>query len=222
MTVSTQTSCSSRGGEPSFGTGSRAGNQPSAACTGEDGSGVAAVHRPMTTAELTMRALERNDLRFIHDQVNNRSVMTYWFEEPYESFDELEELYNRHIHDNTERRFVVEDSQKQLIGLVELIEIDYIHRRAEFQIIIAPHHQGKGYARFCIHKALDYSFAILNLHKIYLSVAVDNKKALHLYQQCGFIEEGHLINEFFIEGRYRDVKRMYILQKTYLARASQP
>ncbi len=189
----------------------------------------------MTRAELTLRALERGDLRFIHDQVNNRSVMAYWFEEPYESFDELEDLYNRHIHDNAERRFVVENravagggvengavenGARELIGLVELIEIDYIHRRAEFQIIIAPEHQGKGYARLCIHKALDYSFTILNLHKIYLSVAVDNEKALHLYQQCGFIEEGHLVGEFFIEGRYRDVKRMYMLQEDYLTRTA--
>jgi diamine N-acetyltransferase len=181
------------------------------------------IWNPVARAELTLRALERGDLRFIHDQVNNRSVMAYWFEEPYESFDELEELYNRHIHDNAERRFVVENravenGARELIGLVELIEIDYIHRRAEFQIIIAPAHQGKGYARFCIHKALDYSFTILNLHKIYLSVAVDNEKALHLYEQCGFVEEGHLVGEFFIEGQYRDVKRMYILQEDYLAR----
>jgi diamine N-acetyltransferase len=49
-------------------------------------------------------------------------------------------------------------------------------------------------------------------------VAVDNAKALHLYQQCGFVEEGHLVDEFFIEGQYRDVKRMYILQDDYLAR----
>ncbi|MCT0199983.1 spermidine N1-acetyltransferase [Synechococcus sp. CS-1325] len=174
----------------------------------------------MEKAELALRALERGDLRFIHDQVNNRSVMAYWFEEPYESFDELEDLYNRHIHDNAERRFVVETKDKQLIGLVELIEIDYIHRRAEFQIVIAPQHQGKGFARVCINKALDYSFAILNLHKIYLSVAVENKKALHLYHQCGFTEEGHLVDEFFIEGRYRDVKRMFILQENYLASAS--
>lgn len=172
----------------------------------------------MAETQLSLRALERGDLRFIHDQVNNRSVMAYWFEEPYESFDELEDLYNRHIHDNAERRFIVETREQQLIGLVELIEIDYIHRRAEFQIIIAPQHQGKGFARTCIHKALDYSFTILNLHKVYLSVAVDNEKALHLYQQCGFREEGHLIGEFFIEGRYRDVKRMYILQEEYLAR----
>ena len=82
---------------------------------------------------LFLRALERNDLRFVHELNNNQSIMSYWFEEPYESFDELEELYNKHIHDNAERRFVAEDSHGNAIGLVELIEIDYIHRSAEFQ-----------------------------------------------------------------------------------------
>lgn len=168
---------------------------------------------------LSLRALERGDLRFIHNLNNNRNIMSYWFEEPYESFDELEELYNKHIHDNAERRFVVEDENKILVGLVELIEIDYIHRSAEFQIIITPEHQGKGYAKTLINKALDYSFTILNLHKIYLHVATENEKAVYLYEQCGFVEEGHLVEEYFINGQYRDVKRMYILQHQYLQRS---
>ncbi|AEH34778.1 spermidine N1-acetyltransferase [Vibrio anguillarum] len=166
--------------------------------------------------QLSLRALERGDLRFIHDLNNNRNIMSYWFEEPYESFDELEELYNKHIHDNAERRFVVENRDKELIGLVELIEIDYIHRSGEFQIIITPEHQGKGFAQTLINKALDYSFTILNLHKIYLHVSTENEKAIHLYQKAGFVEEGHLVEEFFINGQYRDVKRMYILQNAYL------
>ncbi|KPQ24334.1 MAG: acetyltransferase [Halomonas sp. HL-48] len=166
---------------------------------------------------LHLRALERNDLRFVHELNNNQSIMSYWFEEPYESFDELEELYNKHIHDNAERRFVAEDASGNPIGLVELIEIDYIHRSAEFQIIIAPSYQGKGFARTLIYQALHYSFTILNLHKVFLIVAVENVKAIHLYQQSGFVEEGHLVQEFFINGRYRDVKRMYILQEAFLA-----
>ncbi|MCG6507953.1 GNAT family N-acetyltransferase, partial [Vibrio parahaemolyticus] len=97
--------------------------------------------------------------------------------------------------------------------------INYIHRSAEFQIIITPDHQGKGFARTLINKALDYSFTILNLHKIYLHVAIDNEKAVHLYESCGFVEEGHLVQEFFINGRYRDVKRMYILQNDYLSKS---
>ncbi len=165
---------------------------------------------------LKLRALERDDLRFIHNLNNNKNVMTYWFEEPYESFDELEELYNKHIHDNAERRFVVENTTQQLIGLFELIEINYIHRSAEFQIIVAPDYQGQGFAKEILNKALDYSFTILNLHKVYLLVAIENEVAVHIYKKAGFIEEGHLVEEFFINGRYQDVKRMYMLQHMYL------
>jgi diamine N-acetyltransferase len=165
--------------------------------------------------EIKLRALERTDLRFIHQLNNNRTIMAYWFEEPYESFDELEELYNKHIHDSTERRFIAEDNHQQQIGLVELVEINYIHRRAEFQIIITPEYQGQGYASLLIRRALNYAFTILNLHKVYLQVALDNEKAIHLYEKSGFIEEGNLKAEIFINGQYCDVKRMYILQQAY-------
>jgi len=67
--------------------------------------------------------------------------MRYWFEEPYEAYDELVALYDRHLHDQNERRFIIEHDTGQPAGLVELVEIDYIHRRAEFQIIIAPSYQ---------------------------------------------------------------------------------
>ncbi len=164
---------------------------------------------------IRLRALEQTDLRFIHEMNNNRSIMAYWFEEPYESFFELEELFRKHIHDNTERRFIAENEDQQPVGLVELVEINTIHRNAEFQIIIAPKYQGFGYARTLINKALNYAFTILNLHKVYLSVAVNNEKAIHLYEKCGFKEEGQLIEEIFVNGKYMDVKRMYILQSNY-------
>lgn len=142
--------------------------------------------------------------------------MSYWFEEPYESFGELTDLYTKHIHDDTERRFIAEDNLNKSIGLVELLEIDYIHRKAEFAIIVAPEHQGKGLARAIIKSALHYAFAILNLNKVYLLVSEENKKAIHLYKDTGFTEEGRLIQEYFTGGEYMNAIRMYILQKEYL------
>lgn len=95
---------------------------------------------------LALRPLERQDLRFVHELNNDAKIMRYWFEEPYETFSELSQLYDRHVHDQRERRFVAVDARDDLVGLVELIELDYIHRRGEFQIIIAPQCQGRGYA----------------------------------------------------------------------------
>ncbi|MEH8816679.1 hypothetical protein RAG22_22315, partial [Klebsiella pneumoniae] len=49
----------------------------------------------MTDAlHVKLRPLEREDLRFVHQLDNNASVMRYWFEEPYEAFVELSDLYD--------------------------------------------------------------------------------------------------------------------------------
>jgi diamine N-acetyltransferase len=169
------------------------------------------------TPPIRLRALERDDLKFVHDLNNNRRAMTYWFEEPYESFVELEDLYLKHIHDQSERRFIAETHEGERVGLVELVEITYIHRRAEFQIIIAPDRQGKGYGKAVTRLAADYAFRVLNLHKLYLTVSTGNTGAVALYRACGFKEEGRLVEEYFVDGHYQDALRMYQLQRDYVA-----
>ncbi|WMY97513.1 MAG: spermidine N1-acetyltransferase [Arsenophonus sp.] len=160
---------------------------------------------------IKLRPLEREDLHFVHQLDNNASIMRYWFEEPYEAFVELSDLYNKHIHDQLERRFIIE-KEKNKLGLVELVEINYIHRRAEIGVIIDPRFQGEGYAEIATKLAMDYAFFVLNLYKIYLIVDKDNTKALHIYKKLGFNIEGNLIDEFFINGKYRTVVRMSIFQ----------
>ena len=165
---------------------------------------------------LRLRPLEREDLHFVHELDNNESVMHYWFEEPYEAFVELRDLYDKHIHDQSERRFIAECGQEN-VGLVELVEINHIHRRAEFQIIIAPAHQGRGFATLATKLAMDYAFTVLNLYKLSLIVDCENERAINVYQKVGFTEEGRLRHEFFVDGEYRDVLRMAVFQPAYLA-----
>ncbi len=166
---------------------------------------------------LRIRPLEREDLRFVHDLDNNETVMHYWFEEPYEAFVELCDLYDKHIHDQSERRFVAEKDGRR-VGLVELVEINHIHRRAEFQIIVAPEHQGRGYATAASKLAIEYAFFVLNLYKLYLVVDVDNAVAIAVYRKLGFRDEGVLRHEFFVNGEYRDALRMALFQPDFLDR----
>ncbi|HAA2394442.1 TPA: spermidine N1-acetyltransferase [Listeria monocytogenes] len=166
------------------------------------------------SGDLKLRPLEREDLKFVHRLNNDAKIMSYWFEEPYEAFVELQELYDKHIHDQSERRFILE-LDGQMVGLVELMEIDYIHRRAEFQIIIDPKFQGHGYAVSATKLAMKYAFQVLNMHKLYLVVDKVNEKAIHVYEKVGFIREGELIDEFFVDGTYHDAIRMCIFQHQY-------
>ncbi|MCP9301660.1 MAG: GNAT family N-acetyltransferase [Leuconostoc mesenteroides] len=130
---------------------------------------------------MKLRPLEKRDLPYIYEQENSRKVMALWFEEPYTSFDELQILYDRHILDQTERRFVVEENDR-FIGVVELMDIDTLHRHTEIQIIIHSEFQGHGYAQ----------------------------AAIHIYKKIGFIPEGTLRQHFFAEGEYQDSLMMGI------------
>ena len=162
------------------------------------------------------RPLEKRDLPYIYQQENSRKVMALWFQEAYTSFDELQLLYERHVLDQTERRFVVEDKD-QFIGVVELMYIDGLHRHTEIQVIIHPDHQGHGYAQSAIKAGIEYAFKVLNMHKVYLYVDVDNAAAIHIYKKVGFTQEGVLRGHFFAEGKYHDSMMMGILAHEFIA-----
>ncbi|WP_232683678.1 GNAT family N-acetyltransferase [Leuconostoc mesenteroides] len=158
---------------------------------------------------MKLRPLEKRDLPYIYEQENSRKVMALWFEEPYTSFDELQILYDRHILDQTERRFVVEENDR-FIGVVELMDIDTLHRHTEIQIIIHSEFQGHGYAQAAMRTGIEYAFTVLNMHKVYLYVDVNNSAAIHIYKKIGFIPEGTLRQHFFAEGEYHDSLMMGI------------
>lgn len=160
---------------------------------------------------MIIRALEKSDLKQVHVINNEREVMAYWFEEPYGSVDELERLYDKHIFDQSERRFVIEISG-EFVGVVELMEIDYIHRNCEIQIIVIKNFRGQGLAQKALKKGLDYAFRILNMHKVYLIVDVTNEPAVHIYKKLGFQVEGTMKDHFYTNGYYQNAYFMGILK----------
>ena len=120
-----------------------------------------------------LRTLERADLPFVHGLFNDPEVVRYWFVEPTYSLAAMEDRYSQRIHDESERRFVIDDAGRRC-GIVELVNIDVRHRHCEFQIIVAPDAQGNGYAGIAPRTVLRYAFAILNMHKVYLLVDTAN------------------------------------------------
>ena len=172
----------------------------------------------MTGITIKLRPLEREDLRFVHQLNNNDSIMRYWFEEAYESFAELQQLYERNIHNQTERRFIVADPGGEPAGLIELVEINHLHRRCEFQIAIHPSFQGRGYAWQATRIAMDYAFSVLNIHKLYLHVDKDNARAVRIYERCGFLREGCFRQHVLKGGERQDVYAMGILSSEWAAK----
>ncbi|MFD1362485.1 GNAT family N-acetyltransferase [Lentibacillus salinarum] len=169
------------------------------------------------TTTIKLRALEKDDLTFLHKLFNNADVMHYWFSESYMSMEKLKESFDKCYDNERNREFILTDGHEPL-GYVGLFDIDPRHRHAEFAIIIDPSHQGNGYAGSATKLAMDYAFSVLNLHKLYLLVAKTNEKAGHIYEKLGFRVEGELAQHFFINGAYEDAIMMGIFQRDYWER----
>jgi diamine N-acetyltransferase len=165
---------------------------------------------------LQLRALEKADLIFLHRLHNNYKTMNYFFEEPFETLRELEDLYEKYVHNTTERRFVIEEiATGASVGVLSLIEIDEINRKCEIDIIIDEKFQGRGFGKQGFVLGVKYAFDILNLFKIYLILLRNNIPGLNIYRFAGFKKECRLRKEYFRNGEYVDVERMCLFENQW-------
>ena len=158
---------------------------------------------------LSLRALEKTDLAFLHRLDNSFRHMRFFFEEPYETFRELEDLYEQNVHNHRERWFILEKkSSRESIGVITLYEIDEINRKAEIDLLIDVGFQGKGFGKEGFVLGTKYGFDILNLHKLYLYVMRSNDIARKIYEFAGYQHECELTKEYFVNGEYVNVDRL--------------
>ncbi|MCM3442701.1 N-acetyltransferase family protein [Metabacillus halosaccharovorans] len=80
----------------------------------------------------------------------------------------------------------------------------------EIDIAVDMHFQGSGVGRSLLLNA-ENIFKEKGIKKLSLRVLETNSGAIRFYQKCGFREQGKLINEFFIDGKYVNDLLMYKL-----------
>lgn len=73
----------------------------------------------------------------------------------------------------------------------------------EINIAVHPHYQRLGIGRKLI-EAIKQRAAVQEKRKLSLRVLASNSGAIQFYQSCGFIEQGRLIEEFYLNGQYVD------------------
>jgi RimJ/RimL family protein N-acetyltransferase len=110
------------------------------------------------------------------------------------------------------RLAICEKKKDKVVGVVYLLNIDWISRNCEFAIMIGDvSHQGQGLGEYATKLALMHAFKDLNLHRVYLTLLEDNKRALNLYEKVGFKREGLLRSAVFKNGGYLNLVQMAII-----------
>lgn len=127
---------------------------------------------------------------------------------------EHEKWIERKALSKNEKLFLILDKMtNEMVGSIGLKNIDYNNSNAELYITIAKPFIGKnGYGTSAINSLVDFTFKRLNLHKIYLQVFCENRRAIKTYERCGFKIEGTLIQHHFDKGTYGDVLLMGIIR----------
>lgn len=93
------------------------------------------------------------------------------------------------------------------IGMISVREIDWFTRCGYLAgiFISESDFRGKGYGEECLSLMIKHCFMDLGLNRLYAHILKDNQASLRVFEECGFVKEGILIQHAFKEGEFKDV-----------------
>ena len=113
---------------------------------------------------------------------------------------------------------ICESGEGTPLGSVYIRDIDRTHNKAEYGIFIGEAAaRGRGTGTAAAGLMLRYCFEEEGLHRIYLRALADNVQAVRSYEKAGFRKEALLRDDVRIDGTYRDIIWMAILQTDWRA-----
>ncbi|CAN0505322.1 unnamed protein product, partial [Phaeothamnion confervicola] len=90
---------------------------------------------------------------------------------------------------------------QRYLGNVWLWGVHPQHRSAELRILLGDDScRGKGYGTEACRLLLKFAFESLNLNKVFLYVLAGNPAARRTFEKAGFVAEGVMPQEYFLEG----------------------
>jgi len=101
------------------------------------------------------------------------------------------------------------DTREKKLGCVYIRDIDHKNKKGEYGIFIGEDDvRGKGVGTKAAKLMLRYGFEELGLHRIYLRALEGNDRAVRSYEKAGFVKEGFLVDDAFVDGEYISVTWM--------------
>jgi len=165
--------------------------------------------------KIKLRSITENDSPKLFKWVNDPELIgfTNYFKPVSEV--EHKNWFNSIFEKKDQVLFGIEDEEKELlIGTCGLFQLDFISRKAELRIKLGDkNYWGSGAGTEAVKLLIKYGFENLNMNRIWLKVMEDNQRASKSYEKVGFIIEGKLIKDMFVNNEYKNIILMGLLNE---------
>jgi RimJ/RimL family protein N-acetyltransferase len=109
-----------------------------------------------------------------------------------------------------------------LVGDSGLCVLVRAARQAELGITLARAFQGRGLAGETMSAVLDYAFINLDLHRVFATLDVENKRSAAPMERVGLRREGRFVKNAWFKGHWADEYLYAVLQAEWLPRHGLP
>lgn len=167
---------------------------------------------------VVLRPIESQDLpAYVHWMADTDMLEYFGFYRPMNLAQE-QAWYDRQNQDPDSINFAVELDGRH-IGGSGLHLHDHKNQSAEVGLFIGEKDLwNQGLGQDILRTNVDYGFANLNLHRIYLRVFAENERGIRAYEKVGFVHEGRFREAEWRHGRWHDLLFMSILRQEWEAR----
>ncbi len=167
----------------------------------------------METPIVRLRAIEPEDLDILYGIENDTELWNVGTTNvPYSRYTLYDYVANakNDIYSDRQVRMMIENDSGEVIGIIDIMNFDPKHLRAEIGIVIKRNFRNKGYALAAISKIKSYSSDILHLHQLYVYVNKDNADSFKLFEKSGFSSSNELKDWLFDGKKYHSAMLMQL------------
>ena len=161
---------------------------------------------------LRLSPLSLDHLPLLMRWVNDREVMQYFAGHQEPISEEAERRYLESlIASRNDHAWSIFDGE-QYLGQCSVNQIYWPARNGRLFLVVLREFQHRGYGRAALARLLEAAWTELDLHKLWLIVRRDNRRAQAMYLKAGFDFEGVLQHEYRVGEAWLDMVRMSILR----------
>lgn len=102
--------------------------------------------------------------------------------------------------------FVIE-KEENIVGMIDLHQVDYYNRQAEVGYWLSKKYTGKGIMSVALELLHKYAFNTLKLHKLIILVDEANKKSIQVAKRANYYHEGTFIDDKYYHGTFHNFER---------------